>query len=45
MSPKYNFIRVMYKMHKINAEDVWEYADNGEITEEEAEMICGPRPL
>ncbi len=44
MSPKYNFIRLMYKMHKITAAEVWAYADNGEITEEEAAKICGPRP-
>lgn len=45
MSPKYNFIRLMYKMHKITAAEVWAYADSGDITEEEAAKICGPRPV
>lgn len=45
MSPKYNFIRAMYRLKKITAAEVWAYADAGDITEEEAAKICGPRPI
>lgn len=44
MSPKYNFIKLRYQMHKITAADVWAYADAGDITEIEAMKICGARP-
>lgn len=40
----YNLIRTRYKLHKITAADVWAYADEGEITAEQATLICGPRP-
>ena len=40
----YKFIKSMYDQHKISAEKVWQYADEGKITEEQAESICGPRP-
>lgn len=43
-SAKYNFYRNMYRMKRITAADVWEAADNGEITTDEAVTICGPRP-
>lgn len=29
---------------KITAVDVWAYADEGVITEEQATLICGQRP-
>lgn len=34
----------MYDQHRISAEKVWQYADEGKITEAQAESICGPRP-
>lgn len=40
----YNFIKIQYERHKISASKVWEYADKGVITEEEAISICGLRP-
>lgn len=43
-SSKYNFIRNMYRMHRITAVQVWAYADKGDITSDEAVKICGPRP-
>lgn len=44
MSKKYRFIKMLYDLKKITVYDVWNYADNGDITEEEASLICGPRP-
>lgn len=43
-SKKYSLVRVMYLNRKITAKEVWEYADGGTITEDEAVRICGPRP-
>lgn len=43
-SKNYNLIRVMYLTRKITAKEVWSYADDGTITEDEAVRICGPRP-
>ena len=40
----YRKIKMMYDMHRITANRVWEYADDGVITEEEAAKICGARP-
>ena len=40
----YTLIRTRYRLHKITAYDVWNYADEGVITEEQAILICGPRP-
>lgn len=40
----YRFIKLRYELRKITAADVWGYADNGTITEEEAKRICGARP-
>ena len=40
----YNLIRARYLAHIITAAQVWEYADNGTITEAQAIRICGPRP-
>lgn len=37
-------IRTRYRLHKITAVDVWAYADEGTITAQQANMICGPRP-
>lgn len=44
MSKKYKYVKMMYDLHRITASKVWEYADSGDITEEEAMRICGPRP-
>lgn len=40
----YKIIKMRYQLHKITAADVWAYADQGVITEEEAAKICGARP-
>lgn len=40
----YAIIRTKYLMHKITAARVWEYADEGIITDAQAASICGPRP-
>ena len=40
----YNLIRMKYRMKKIPAQQVWDYADEGVITEAQAILICGPRP-
>lgn len=40
----YNIIRMKYRAGKITAAQVWEYADSGKITAEQAVLICGPRP-
>ena len=40
----YKKIKLMYDMHRITAAKVWEYADEGVITQEQAARICGPRP-
>lgn len=38
-------LRLRYRMHKITAEEVWSYVGQTPgITEEQATMICGPRP-
>ena len=42
---KYNMIRMQYRLKKITAADVWAYADDGVITETQANSICGPRPV
>lgn len=40
----YKKIKMMYDLRRITAAQVWEYADNGVITEEQAARICGARP-
>ncbi len=40
----YALIRTMYKLHRLTAAQVWEKADKGDITAEQATLICGPRP-
>ena len=40
----YTIIKNKYRRHEITAEQVWEYADAGKITEAQAMQICGPRP-
>ena len=40
----YTLIRTMYKLHRLTAAQVWEKADMGDITEDQATLICGPRP-
>lgn len=37
-------IRTRYRLGKITAARVWQYADEGVITETQAVQICGPRP-
>lgn len=44
MSAQYKVIKAKYDLKKISAARVWEYADDGAITGEEAARICGPRP-
>lgn len=41
----FKFVKLRYQLKKITAAQVWEYADNGTITAEEATKICGPRPV
>lgn len=43
-SKKYSLIRTMYLTGRIKSKEVWDYADDGTITEDEAVRICGPRP-
>lgn len=40
----YMIIKNKYKNHEITAKQVWDYADEGKITEAQAMSICGPRP-
>lgn len=40
----YQIIRGKYKRHEITAAQVWECADEGKITLQQAFAICGPRP-
>ena len=40
----YLIIRKKYMRGEITAAQVWAYADSGKITEQQALMICGPRP-
>lgn len=40
----YRLIKLRYDTHKITAQRVWQYADDGVITEEQAAMICGAKP-
>lgn len=42
---KFQLIKNQYRLHKITAEQVWEYADDGVITAAQAVLICGPRPV
>ena len=44
MSTAYNLIRTKYRLRRITAAEVWAYADEGTITEDEAVRICGARP-
>lgn len=44
MSGMYKSIKMRYDLKRITAADVWSYADEGIITEDEAMRICGPRP-
>ena len=40
----YAIIKAKYRRREITAAQVWEYADDGKITEAQALLICGPRP-
>ncbi len=40
----FKLIKNRYDSGKLTAAQVWAYADAGKITEEEAVLICGPRP-
>lgn len=44
MSKAYKIIKYKYDSGRITAAEVWDAADRGEITAEEAAKICGPRP-
>ena len=41
----YTTARLLYRLHKITADQVWAYteSDPPKITEDEALAICGPR--
>ena len=41
----YNFLRTQYRLRKVTVAQVWEAADEGKITAEQAVTICGPRPV
>lgn len=41
----YKLIWMRYRLRKITSAEVWAHADHGDITEEEAISICGPRPV
>lgn len=45
MSKYYTTARLLYRLHKITADQVWAYteSDPPKITEDEALAICGPR--
>lgn len=38
------FYKMMYRMHRITADQIWNKVDTGELTKEQALRICGPRP-
>lgn len=41
----YKFIKMQYKLHAITEAQVWQMADAGRITADQAEKITGkPRP-
>ena len=40
----YKFFKIQHDMGNLTAAQVWEKADAGYITEEQAASICGPRP-
>lgn len=40
----YAYLKARYRLRKITAAEIWEYADLGVITEHQALLICGPRP-
>ena len=45
MAGYYTTARLLYRLHKITADQVWAYteSDPPKITEDEALAICGPR--
>lgn len=38
------FWKLMYRLGRVTAAQVWEQVDNGNLTELQATQICGPRP-
>ena len=38
------FWKMMYKLGRVSAAQVWEQVDSGKLTELQATQICGPRP-
>lgn len=38
------FYKMMYRMHRVTAKEIWGKVDSGELTKEQALRICGPRP-
>lgn len=42
----YKFIKMQYQLHAITEAQVWQMADAGRITEDQAQKITGkPRPV
>lgn len=40
----YALLKLQYRLHRITAAAVWQHVDAGDITAEQATLICGPRP-
>lgn len=38
------FYKMMYRMKRISASQIWDKVDAGELTKDQALRICGPRP-
>jgi hypothetical protein len=38
-------IKILYNHKKLTSKQVWQYADDGIITAQEAVKICGARPM
>ncbi len=38
------FYKMMYRMRRITATQIWVKVDTGELTKDQALRICGPRP-
>ena len=36
--------KMMYRMRRITANQIWDKVDDGELTKDQALRICGPRP-
>lgn len=38
------FYKLMYRMRRITASQIWDKVDSGELIKDQAVRICGPRP-